>query len=574
MVACAYTETTGDTVVQIMCQEQSFHGGRDRARRAGRRRLLLYAVLAASLLGGCRGGRRAGGGPGAERPRGVVVYVLDSGVDPQFVEGEVAGYYTSGPIRHGSLVARVIRRRCRSATIHSLRAEDPNGEIRREDYRRGLRDILSWMDDVPTAAVLVNISLGSRAPDAAERELIARLTAKGALIIAAAGNEAADTPFYPAGYEGVVAVAAANDRGDGKDLSSNYGRHIDLAAKGGIEFTDTASLPGTVWREQVAARGTSFAAPKVTGTLAEMLTRRKDLTPREAVAALRRAATAMPDDPYFRGGLLGSGLLNEYAALAAVDPWHGVRTWVPVAVVALLVAGSFAFLMRKHGAYGFLFGLFLWVCVAPVLVFAGDAAVRGVRWFGEGSAARGFGAVAILAGGILAFTLAQVLSRIELTSRDLVVTVLLAAACVLGVRYGIASKPLTRLSAIALGTGVLVLSVAATVLTVAARIAKLRRIAARPTPAGLEHLRQVWRKTRRTSVAAAVAHCFADLSTPGSLAQLLGDGPAVRDTPAVRAAVREALRTVAGKRKQLLVPYANHEEYGDSIRELLAEPAD
>jgi len=574
MAAQASTETTGDIAVQIMRQEQSCHGGRDRVRRAGRRRVLLCAVLAASLLGGCRDGRRAGREPGAERPRGVVVYVLDSGVDPRFVEGEVAGYFTSGPIRHGSLVARVIRRRCRNATIHSLHAEDPNGDIRRADYLRGLRDILSWMDDTPTAAVLVNISLGSRAPDAAERELIARLTAKGALIVAAAGNEATDTPMYPAGYEGVVAVAAANDRGDGKDLSSNYGRHIDLVAKGGIEFTDTASLPGTIWRKQVAARGTSFAAPQVTGTLAEMLTRRKDLTTRDAVAALRRAATAMPDDPYSRRGLLGSGLLNDYAALAAVDPWHGVRTWVPVAVVALLVVGSFAFLIRKHGAYGFLFGLFLWVCVAPVLVFAGDAAVRGVRWLGEGSAARGFGAVAILAGGILAFTLAQVLSRIELTRQDLVVTVLLAAACVLGARYGIASKPLTRLSAIALGTGVLVLWTAATILSVAARIAKLRRIAAAPTPAGLEQLRQVWRKTRRTSVAAAVAHCLATVCTPESVAQLLGDGPAVRDAPAVGAAVREALRRIARKHKQLLAPYANHGKYGDTIRRLLGEPAD
>ncbi|MBN2097143.1 MAG: hypothetical protein JW714_01545 [Candidatus Omnitrophica bacterium] len=93
----------------------------------------------------------------------------------------------------------------------------------------------------------------------------------------------------------------------------------------------------------------ALAAPKVTGTIAELLVRNPTLTPKEAVAIVLNNATALSNHPAFPLGDLGRGLLNKEAALAEAAKVNahrrGQRSVISggIAVVMLLSAGVLLF---------------------------------------------------------------------------------------------------------------------------------------------------------------------------------------------------------------------------------------
>jgi thermitase len=84
---------------------------------------------------------------------------------------------------------------------------------------------------------------------------------KGALIIAAAGNNAWDIKLFPAGYDEVVAVAAT-DASDNPASFTNFGDWVELAAPG-------VHIYSTVCNDSYAyMSGTSMACPHVSGVAA------------------------------------------------------------------------------------------------------------------------------------------------------------------------------------------------------------------------------------------------------------------------------------------------------------------
>ncbi len=157
---------------------------------------------------------------------------------------------------------------------------------------------------------------------------------KGTLVIAAAGNEDTMKRQYPAAFEDVLAVSnvASDSQVPQKSVSSNFGMWVDIAAPGdgqcqgfsqGIEST----VPGG---GASCKRGTSMAAPVVSGIAGLVLTQEPNLTASALEARLRE--TAIPDALYQDGvnngyrpnvtgaglvPLLGSGVVN---AAAAVNP--------------------------------------------------------------------------------------------------------------------------------------------------------------------------------------------------------------------------------------------------------------
>ena len=110
-------------------------------------------------------------------------------------------------------------------------------------------------------ASVINISLELREPSPELEKAVNYAWSKGAVIIAAAGNDASRLPVYPAYYKNSIAVAATKQDNDLAPLS-NYGDWVDVAAPG---FNIYSTLPGNSYGYET---GTSFAAGYVSGLAA------------------------------------------------------------------------------------------------------------------------------------------------------------------------------------------------------------------------------------------------------------------------------------------------------------------
>lgn len=181
-------------------------------------------------------------------------------------------------------------------------------------------------------AKVINLSLGGLGGcDQAIQEAINDALAQGSVVVVAAGNEVDDALDYsPANCGGVITVGAHSANGD-RTSYSNYGRRIDLTAPGGDVPADdlivsTANSGTTVPVEPnyVLGRGTSFAAPYVTGTAALMLARDPTLTAGRVLSILTGTARDFPAaSQCHSAGFCGSGMLDAGAALSATVPGGG-----------------------------------------------------------------------------------------------------------------------------------------------------------------------------------------------------------------------------------------------------------
>jgi subtilisin family serine protease len=197
-------------------------------------------------------------------------------------------------------------------------------------------DAISWasggtVPDVPanpTPAAVINLSLsGSGACAAPLAQAIAAAGARGALVVASAGNDSGDAGEHqPGNCADVLTVAAATAQGR-VAAYSNTGPLVALAAPGGelppgpdgwrdgVISTVNASdgAPSQDW-SYASYQGTSQAAPHVSGVAAVLLAASPSLTPAQVRAALTQ--TARPLATPASG--TGAGLVDAEAAVAAV----------------------------------------------------------------------------------------------------------------------------------------------------------------------------------------------------------------------------------------------------------------
>ncbi|MDX6207283.1 MAG: hypothetical protein QOF39_3340 [Frankiales bacterium] len=162
---------------------------------------------------------------------------------------------------------------------------------------------------------LVNASLGGYTHDDMPPPALEALLAKRdpeSVIVAAAGNNSQDRPFWPAAFKHVVAVAAVDTRKGAltRATFSNFGDWVDCCAPGvdirstyvtGEWRLDSPGDDGTV--EQLNGwacwSGTSFAAPHVTAAIAGRM-QDANLTPRQAAhAVLADASIHVPGAGFF-----------------------------------------------------------------------------------------------------------------------------------------------------------------------------------------------------------------------------------------------------------------------------------
>lgn len=209
----------------------------------------------------------------------VVVAVVDTGVDPShpdlarqllpgydFANGDSDASDDHG---HGTAVAGVIAARadnregiagvcwlCRVLPVKVLGADGTGPTT-------AVAAGIVWAAD--RGADVINLSLGGPEVDGALNDAVSYARSKGAVVIAAAGNNGVTTPFFPAASPGAIGVAGT----DGSDRFyawSNRGQWVAVSAPGCNATTVAHGGYGIFC-------GTSSASPLVAGLAALALAR-------------------------------------------------------------------------------------------------------------------------------------------------------------------------------------------------------------------------------------------------------------------------------------------------------------
>ncbi|HOK77231.1 MAG TPA: S8 family serine peptidase [Verrucomicrobiota bacterium] len=205
----------------------------------------------------------------------------------------------------------------------------------------------------PLAAcpVVINMSLGGPALDAAEKAAIDYAISKGVIIVASAGNGGAAGMGYPGAYAPVISVAACGwvgewssgswwysvDVGDPTEPADFYitdfssrqkaGQDLDVAAPGSWIVGPYQLQSGKI--SYYFLGGTSMAAPHVTGIVALMAQKHPALTAAQAESILEDSAIYLAPGsrtvytPYgittisWDTDATGAGLVDAAAALDA-----------------------------------------------------------------------------------------------------------------------------------------------------------------------------------------------------------------------------------------------------------------
>ncbi|HVM68864.1 MAG TPA: S8 family serine peptidase, partial [Gaiellaceae bacterium] len=188
---------------------------------------------------------------------------------------------------------------------------------------------------VDNGARVLNLSLGGPETSAVERRAIDYAVARGALLVAAVGNDfRRGNPIeYPAallqppgsyGAGGVGLAVTASTRTGERASFANTGSHVSLAAPGEAVFGAVAStssparyprvpLPGSLAGLYGIGSGTSYAAPQVAGAAALVWAANPALRAADVATILEQTATG-------RGRWTpqtGFGVVDVAAAVAA-----------------------------------------------------------------------------------------------------------------------------------------------------------------------------------------------------------------------------------------------------------------
>jgi len=196
-----------------------------------------------------------------------------------------------------------------AAGILSIRVTDTSGT---SDIFTLASGIVAAVD---AGARILNVSLGGYATNATLNAAIDYAAARGAVIVAAAGNDQAAQLAWPAADPRVISVGAV-DRAEQQVTFSNSGAQLQLAAPGyGVQ---------TAWSngQRVYVDGTSASAPLVAGAIAAVLSANPSLTPELAAKVLLANASdggAPGDDPAFGHGILNLGWAMHSGTPGYVD---------------------------------------------------------------------------------------------------------------------------------------------------------------------------------------------------------------------------------------------------------------
>lgn len=188
-------------------------------------------------------------------------------------------------------------------------------------------------------ADIINLSLEGDSEDPDVSQAIKEATAKGVLVVVAAGNGDGEgnnldlQPLYPschtgAAGQGMLVVSAIQEDGS-RNPSSNYGSCVSLAAPGADILAARPTYEADGNRKDVSGygvwSGTSMAAPLVSGSAAMLKAQHPGWTGEQL--AQRLLATVQPFVKSIDQQSMGQGVLDVASALAPASdekygPWN------------------------------------------------------------------------------------------------------------------------------------------------------------------------------------------------------------------------------------------------------------
>jgi hypothetical protein len=264
----------------------------------------------------------------------VVAFVIDSASSMMKKERGILDLFHD--LSHGQVVCTLLKRYGEPDELRFQNVDDAHGAVDSLSYLNALRLVDSFLQSHPGDRVVVNISLGSYTPKAEETQLIEGIIERGAIVVAAAGNDGMDDATYPAALKGVVCVGAAHN--GIRDMYSNYGS-VSIFAEGTYQTAQEVTLPSSTGIEEysraVKLNGTSFAAPRVSGLIVKMLQLDPSLQKPQIMNILQSTSSEVIG--------FKEGSINRLNALAAISgryaAWKEVRRvfFVVFEIVSIIV---------------------------------------------------------------------------------------------------------------------------------------------------------------------------------------------------------------------------------------------
>lgn len=265
----------------------------------------------------------------------VIVAVIDSGFDfghpdqpinllagPNYVDRD---QYPDDDDGHGTHVSGIISAAMNNATgvagvapgvsIAVVKALDREGRGTAAD----IASAIVWATDAALrrgGRPIINLSLGGPRPSRTLCDAVSHATSRGAIVVAAAGNEGTASVGYPAACPGALAVAAT-DRSGNRWASSSFGPQVALAAPGVAILSTWSPLAPRPWecsgKLYCTVSGTSMATPFVAAGAALTWSTHPELTADQVADIL--FTTASDQGPPGRDADFGWGSLDVGAAV-------------------------------------------------------------------------------------------------------------------------------------------------------------------------------------------------------------------------------------------------------------------
>ncbi len=219
--------------------------------------------------------------------------------------------WNQGPFEHGTHCAGIAAGRTNNGVgISSVSWNIKHMPVQTDD---GNNTVLYGIDGVIYAAenganIISNSWYHGYGFSQYEYDVMQYAIGLGSIVCFAAANDNSSNVALPAGYSGVISVAAVNPD-DTRASFSNYGIAVDIAAPG-------VSILSTITNNNYASwGGTSMATPMVAGLFALLKSYQPDWTNDQLIEQVIGTADDIDDlNPGYENAL-GSGRINAYYAL-------------------------------------------------------------------------------------------------------------------------------------------------------------------------------------------------------------------------------------------------------------------